>query len=110
MTIHCHIEDFRSLTLFEEIEKDTHACCVRISRHIENIPACGLIRERKFTQVQRLSSRIWLIDVQGVVAEIPIGEWSVKSHIVPDKRVLSLRWYIWSRCFICIVVNIFEPD
>ena len=111
MTIHRHIEHFRHRAILVEIEKDTHGCCLRIGRHVENIPTCGLVRERNFTQVQRFSSRIRLINVQGIVAEIAIRKWSVKSYIVPDERVLSLRRYIRSGfAFVCIVVNIFEPD
>src|SRR5712691_10969655 len=47
----------------------------------------------------------------GIVAEIPIRKWSIKSHIVPDERMLLLRRYIRSGFrLVCIVVNIFEPD
>ena len=106
MTIHRHIERFRRAILVE-IEKDTHGCGLRISRHIENIPACGLIGQRWFAQVYRFGRRIRLIDVQGIVAEIPVGERSVKSHVVPYPRVLLLRWCL---ALVGIVVNILEPD
>ena len=89
MTIHDHIERL-GYVLLVEVEKDTHGCGLWIGWHIENIPACGLVGQRWLAQIY--CRRTDLIDVQGIVAEIPVGERSVKSDVVPYPRVLLLRW------------------
>jgi len=109
MTIHRHIERCSSV-IFVEIEKDAHGCGLRISRHIENIPACALIGVRKLTQICG-SVVTWDIVVERVVAEVTICKRSIEGYVVPRKRVLPLRdWEAISDTLVGIVVRIFEPD